>query len=152
MQWCQGSGGNWATGEAPDYLGGTLFLQSSLGLSHQPPPEVEPSQQTSTGPRRQGRQVMLGPAAHRPGSSRHNKTFTGCWTCRARKIKCDEAKPACLQCHSKALDCEGYEIRLHWLSPQLGPNEGEGGSSLFKLPRIRAQRSQVTHGGSASTC
>ncbi|RHZ60128.1 uncharacterized protein CDV56_108443 [Aspergillus thermomutatus] len=57
-------------------------------------------------------------------STRHNqrarkrtKTFTGCWTCRTRKIKCDEAKPSCRQCHEKGLVCDGYGARLQWLTP-----------------------------------
>ncbi|KAJ4256007.1 arginine metabolism regulation protein II [Fusarium torreyae] len=33
---------------------------------------------------------------------KHTKTFSGCWTCRARKVKCDEAKPRCGQCRRKA--------------------------------------------------
>ncbi|KAM0540898.1 hypothetical protein ACHAPJ_013464 [Fusarium lateritium] len=37
---------------------------------------------------------------------KHTKTFSGCWTCRARKVKCDEAKPHCGQCRRKATDLE----------------------------------------------
>ncbi|KAL4909132.1 hypothetical protein BDW74DRAFT_174344 [Aspergillus multicolor] len=51
---------------------------------------------------------------------KRTKTFTGCWTCRTRKIKCDEAKPSCRQCHEKGLDCEGYSARLQWLPPVRG--------------------------------
>ncbi|KAF4126443.1 hypothetical protein GMORB2_0179 [Geosmithia morbida] len=52
------------------------------------------------------------------------KTFTGCWTCRTRKIKCDEGKPACYQCTSKKFSCEGYGVRLLWISENhdLGSN------------------------------
>lgn len=48
---------------------------------------------------------------------KRSKTFTGCWTCRARKIKCDEAKPECHQCSDKGVHCEGYSARLQWLTP-----------------------------------
>ncbi|KAK2604129.1 hypothetical protein N8I77_007084 [Diaporthe amygdali] len=48
---------------------------------------------------------------------RMRKTFTGCWTCRARRLKCNEARPYCLQCLTKGLRCEGYSTRLQWLPP-----------------------------------
>ncbi|KAJ3493886.1 hypothetical protein NLG97_g4445 [Lecanicillium saksenae] len=34
---------------------------------------------------------------------------TGCLTCRARRVKCDEGKPACRRCLSRGLYCRGYE-------------------------------------------
>ncbi|KAE8381838.1 fungal-specific transcription factor domain-containing protein [Aspergillus bertholletiae] len=49
---------------------------------------------------------------------KHSKTFTGCWTCRTRRVKCDETRPICTQCTSKRLDCAGYGVRLHWLPPE----------------------------------
>jgi hypothetical protein len=42
------------------------------------------------------------------------RTRTGCWTCRARRKKCDEARPYCQACRSLGLACEGYGIRLKW--------------------------------------
>ncbi|KAH9892091.1 fungal-specific transcription factor domain-containing protein [Xylariomycetidae sp. FL2044] len=52
---------------------------------------------------------------------KRTKTFTGCWTCRARKVKCDEARPACRLCLDKNLVCQGYGARLQWLPPESGP-------------------------------
>ncbi|KXH62469.1 hypothetical protein CNYM01_04724 [Colletotrichum nymphaeae SA-01] len=49
---------------------------------------------------------------------RRTKTFTGCWTCRSRKVKCDEAKPHCSPCKVRGLDCQGYGVRLQWLHPE----------------------------------
>lgn len=37
-----------------------------------------------------------------------NRTKTGCHTCRARKKKCDETKPICLNCQRGTFDCGGY--------------------------------------------
>lgn len=37
---------------------------------------------------------------------------TGCFTCRLRRKKCDEAKPKCKACRNLGLDCE-YK-RPHW--------------------------------------
>ncbi|SCU83165.1 LANO_0B08504g1_1 [Lachancea nothofagi CBS 11611] len=48
---------------------------------------------------------------------RRAKTFTGCWTCRARKIKCDLGKPTCQRCEKSSFQCGGYDIKLQWSSP-----------------------------------
>lgn len=42
------------------------------------------------------------------------KTFTGCWTCRARKVKCDLKRPGCMRCDKSGLECGGYDIKLRW--------------------------------------
>lgn len=46
---------------------------------------------------------------------RHHKTYSGCWTCRARKVKCDEGRPTCRQCRRNGRECEGYNVRLRWV-------------------------------------
>lgn len=47
-------------------------------------------------------------------STSRTKTFTGCWTCRARKIKCDLRRPTCFRCEKANLQCAGYSIKLRW--------------------------------------
>lgn len=39
---------------------------------------------------------------------RRIRTRTGCITCRRRRVKCDEGKPACLRCRSANFECGGY--------------------------------------------
>src|ERR1700709_1127884 len=39
----------------------------------------------------------------------------GCWTCRVRRKKCDEAHPACLTCTSLHLPCDGYGPKPAWM-------------------------------------
>ncbi|KAL4773908.1 fungal-specific transcription factor domain-containing protein [Aspergillus nidulans var. acristatus] len=46
-------------------------------------------------------------------------SYTGCWTCRKRRIKCDETPVACRACQRAGLDCAGYDVRLIW---NAGPN------------------------------
>lgn len=48
---------------------------------------------------------------------RRVKTFTGCWTCRSRKVKCDLGKPTCQRCDKSGLECGGYDIKLRWSQP-----------------------------------
>ncbi|WAO91384.1 Hypothetical protein NCS54_00885100 [Fusarium falciforme] len=40
------------------------------------------------------------------------RSRSGCWTCRSRHQKCDETKPACLNCRIRGAECGGYGIRL----------------------------------------
>ncbi|RSL45364.1 hypothetical protein CEP54_014283 [Fusarium duplospermum] len=43
------------------------------------------------------------------------RTKTGCWTCRLRRKKCDENKPACSNCTSQSLECYGYDQKPAWM-------------------------------------
>ncbi|KAI2710362.1 transcriptional regulator family: Fungal Specific TF [Penicillium roqueforti] len=42
-----------------------------------------------------------------------SRARTGCWTCRARRIKCDETHPICRRCARNNAPC-GYGLRLVW--------------------------------------
>ncbi|KAI6085876.1 hypothetical protein F4821DRAFT_143986 [Hypoxylon rubiginosum] len=50
------------------------------------------------------------------------KVRTGCLTCKARKVKCDEAKPKCQRCINTGRRCEGYVTKptagLLWHRPR----------------------------------
>lgn len=47
----------------------------------------------------------------RTGSGRNGpRSRNGCWTCRTKKVKCDEARPRCLRCIRLRLFCD-YEPR-----------------------------------------
>ncbi|KAG0647708.1 transcription regulator [Hyphodiscus hymeniophilus] len=37
------------------------------------------------------------------------KARTGCLTCRARRVKCDESRPVCLKCTTFGRECGGYQ-------------------------------------------
>ncbi|KAI0012617.1 hypothetical protein F4779DRAFT_15707 [Xylariaceae sp. FL0662B] len=45
-----------------------------------------------------------------PNSTRRTKVKTGCLTCKVRKVKCDEGRPACHRCISTGRVCDGYGI------------------------------------------
>ncbi|KAM3073947.1 hypothetical protein ACMFMG_008563 [Clarireedia jacksonii] len=38
------------------------------------------------------------------------KVRTGCFTCKRRRVKCDEAKPECRRCLKLGVTCRGYEV------------------------------------------
>lgn len=52
-----------------------------------------------------------------PAGRKRRKTFTGCWTCRERHVKCDEQRPICKRCIAGNFACQGYGTRLTWLTP-----------------------------------
>lgn len=39
----------------------------------------------------------------------------GCWTCRARRKKCDEKSPICQTCAALELPCHGYGLKPKWM-------------------------------------
>jgi hypothetical protein len=43
------------------------------------------------------------------------RTFSGCLTCRHRKVRCDLNKPTCNNCARLQLRCPGYESQFYWL-------------------------------------
>ncbi|KAF2811625.1 uncharacterized protein BDZ99DRAFT_278122 [Mytilinidion resinicola] len=71
------------------------------------------------------------PVEQRRESSRNKarvkraKTYSGCWTCRSRKVKCGEEKPTCRRCNLASLVCQGYHVELVW-----SPADGEDGRNL----------------------
>ncbi|KAH6664803.1 hypothetical protein F5X68DRAFT_217663 [Plectosphaerella plurivora] len=48
------------------------------------------------------------PAPKKNGRKGSTKARTGCFTCKARRIKCDETKPSCLRCVKTGRTCDGY--------------------------------------------
>ncbi|KAJ5281423.1 hypothetical protein N7478_006795 [Penicillium angulare] len=46
--------------------------------------------------------------------SHRHRSHKGCWTCKRKRIQCDEMRPSCQQCSKRGITCEGYEIRLRW--------------------------------------
>ncbi|KAL2209581.1 hypothetical protein CC79DRAFT_1271400 [Sarocladium strictum] len=74
---------------------------------------------------------------------RRHKSFAGCWTCRARKVKCDERRPRCMQCDLKQLCCEGYEVRLRWMPPEAGSSGEQAFDEELETGSHRPQRSLV---------
>ncbi|KAJ4984666.1 C6 zinc finger protein [Stagonosporopsis vannaccii] len=53
------------------------------------------------------------PRPKKPGVEPKRRSRTGCWPCKARKVKCGEEKPSCLNCERQDEPCD-YSIRLNW--------------------------------------
>ncbi|KAF2753555.1 hypothetical protein EJ05DRAFT_505186 [Pseudovirgaria hyperparasitica] len=61
---------------------------------------------------------------------RHNKTRTGCTTCKRRRVKCDEQKPMCGSCRKLSLDCHFRDGTIGHGGPFSYPTPGSDESSL----------------------
>ncbi|KAJ5301955.1 hypothetical protein N7508_006818 [Penicillium antarcticum] len=61
----------------------------------------------------------------RPQKKPKTVTFTGCWTCRSRKVKCDERqKNGCGVCEKSGLECAGYGVNLCWVTGKIQKFQG----------------------------
>ncbi|KAL4736676.1 hypothetical protein BDV11DRAFT_211030 [Aspergillus similis] len=69
------------------------------------------------------------------------RSCTGCRSCRARRIKCDEAPGVCNNCTSTKRVCEGYDI--HRISAARGPQKAEAEA-------VRANSGCLLDGGFAT--
>ncbi|KAL3443425.1 hypothetical protein BJX65DRAFT_311926 [Aspergillus insuetus] len=75
------------------------------------------------------------------------KVRTGCRTCKQRHVKCDEAKPSCLNCTRTGRHCEGYPIVMEAQGKALQKQERldiREYSLPFKVPGSQADR-QLLH-------
>ncbi|EEH48564.2 uncharacterized protein PADG_04643 [Paracoccidioides brasiliensis Pb18] len=45
---------------------------------------------------------------------RQSKSRNGCMTCKTKRLKCDETKPTCQQCHKRNVSCGGYKKDFKW--------------------------------------
>ncbi|KAI7497612.1 hypothetical protein KC367_g5732 [Hortaea werneckii] len=54
-------------------------------------------------------------ARKRHGRLGHKKSRRGCITCKTRRVKCDEARPACNRCTSTGRNCDGYDAEQQLL-------------------------------------
>ncbi|KAH7057350.1 fungal-specific transcription factor domain-containing protein [Macrophomina phaseolina] len=59
-----------------------------------------------------------------------NRTFTGCWKCRSRKVKCDEAKPACNNCQRIGAECSGFAQKFIWVEADSHVQQSDGRRAL----------------------
>ncbi|KAL6401126.1 Fungal transcriptional regulatory protein, N-terminal [Ilyonectria robusta] len=74
-------------------------------------------------------------------SRQRGMRFTGCWTCKARKVRCDERPLACGNCEKRGISCGGYDIRLQWMSDPFAQPSTPAASSSQGRRRIMLDKS-----------
>ncbi|KAK5115382.1 hypothetical protein LTR85_009842 [Meristemomyces frigidus] len=97
----------------------SVFLRAS------PPPPSPPPQTTAQHVRRQSSDAKKKAARKSSGAvgaagdgcagkPKQSKSRNGCVTCKAKRLKCGEEKPACQQCKKRNVDCGGYKKDFKW--------------------------------------
>ncbi|RVX69107.1 hypothetical protein B0A52_06820 [Exophiala mesophila] len=89
----------------------SVFLKSSTPAPKSPAkrPAI-PKPKPSNAPKKSQAKVQPG-AVTKPKQS---KSRNGCATCKKKRLKCDEKKPACDQCRKRNVTCEGYNKDFKW--------------------------------------
>ncbi|KAL6923907.1 hypothetical protein FSHL1_001157 [Fusarium sambucinum] len=86
------------------------------------------------------------PRRRSPGNSKpvQRRTRSGCQTCRARKVKCDEAKPSCGNCITRGVECNN-SIQLKWESEFTARGMSFGREGVWAKEDRPRQRNPVAH-------
>ncbi|MCJ1387313.1 hypothetical protein MMC18_000154 [Xylographa bjoerkii] len=97
---------------------------------------VKPKQSKS----RNGRNIPLLFAYREPGIC--TDWGPGCVTCKAKRLKCDETKPTCQQCHKRGVDCGGYKKDFKWRSFEETSFMSKPAPLRIRKPSIPTEASQ----------
>lgn len=88
------------------------------------------------------------------GKEVKKRSRNGCWPCKARKVKCGEEKPSCLNCQRQGETCD-YSIRLNWDGRSKKKEDGRPGSQTISFdaspPMRRHDSDGSTQSGYATT-
>ncbi|KAL2007495.1 hypothetical protein VTN00DRAFT_8933 [Thermoascus crustaceus] len=92
------------------------------------------------------------PAKNAAGIARpkQSKSRNGCITCKTKRLKCDETKPTCQQCHRRNVPCGGYKKDFKWrpfeeasFTNKSAPKVKRVTSSVAPSPRSRNASTHV---------
>ncbi|KAL1304854.1 hypothetical protein AAFC00_003778 [Neodothiora populina] len=72
----------------------------------------------------------------------HRRSRTGCFTCRLRRKKCDEGKPACKACKHLGLTCE-YKRPMWWSNGDSRKKNKEDIKDLIKTTQLAKKNAQT---------
>ncbi|TVY81333.1 Beauvericin cluster-specific repressor BEA4 [Lachnellula suecica] len=86
----------------------TAFLASPV---LKPAPEPPPPKRKHAAPTKSATSTKKSTGIVKPKQS---KSRNGCITCKAKRLKCDETKPTCQQCHKRSVTCGGYKKDFKW--------------------------------------
>lgn len=78
------------------------------------------------------------------------RSRTGCATCRKRKRKCDETRPACRACTARGVECGGYNLELRWGNAVASRGHLAGATTPVRPPTNSSSSSSSIRASSAS--
>ncbi|OAT13380.1 C6 finger domain-containing protein [Blastomyces gilchristii SLH14081] len=105
------------TGQSPHAISSTGAVQPKGCIrtqGSQSPPVVSSRVAPASQP---GKQSAGKPPSHAAGGvnkPKQSKSRNGCVTCKTKRLKCDETKPTCQQCHKRNVTCGGYKKDFKW--------------------------------------
>lgn len=130
----------------------TVMQDDKRGLSSGKQPRLpaiapKDDQASSTSSSRSGNRIS---APVHPRNRLPPRSRTGCWTCRTRKVKCDEGKPVCGQCGRLGHSCD-YSPRLSFRDDtsrvvERMPDVFTAGSSVWDRQSSISARRRNTNG------
>ncbi|KAI1347526.1 fungal-specific transcription factor domain-containing protein [Xylaria sp. FL0043] len=77
------------------------------------------------------------------------RSSQGCWTCRLRRKKCDEAKPVCTTCGGLEIDCHYSDTKPEWMDG--GPREKQMADELKAMVKQKANERRERRWGQLPT-
>ncbi|CAO2648948.1 Nn.00g098970.m01.CDS01 [Neocucurbitaria sp. VM-36] len=80
-------------------------------------------------------------SAKQAAAKMHRRSRTGCFTCRLRRKKCDEGKPACRACKHLGLKCE-YKRPMWWSNNEQRRNQKEMIKNIIKRTKLNEKTAQ----------
>ncbi|KAL2121268.1 hypothetical protein VTJ04DRAFT_5295 [Mycothermus thermophilus] len=79
------------------------------------------------------------------------KSRSGCRTCKLRRLRCDETKPACRNCIQKELECPGYQQRLQWSTKHERPTTTQTSAPANFAQLVTAASESIVKGAQKQT-
>ncbi|TGO85630.1 hypothetical protein BPOR_0378g00070 [Botrytis porri] len=136
----------------------SAFLSSPvLKPAPEPPPPSKKRKQSTSKPSA----AQSSKKEHSINKPKQSKSRNGCITCKAKRLKCDETKPSCQQCHKRGVSCGGYKKDFKWRPfeeatftnkpPPLAAPKKRGSIALDKAPDNSTAASPVASDRTAST-
>ncbi|KAL2208462.1 hypothetical protein CC79DRAFT_1366674 [Sarocladium strictum] len=66
-------------------------------------------------------------SSHAAARKTITRSRAGCAVCKSKRLKCDEARPACSRCRRLGIQCPGYPKQLKWVKAENTPSVAETG-------------------------
>ncbi|KAF3285401.1 hypothetical protein TWF970_010458 [Orbilia oligospora] len=108
----------------------SIPFPSETESSQMPPARSKSHSQTGTLATSGAGQSVAGTAG--VTKPKQSKSRNGCVTCKAKRLKCDETKPTCLQCEKRGVPCGGYKKDFKWRAFEESDLTGKGSKSRPK--------------------
>ncbi|KAH3682240.1 hypothetical protein WICPIJ_006798 [Wickerhamomyces pijperi] len=83
-------------------------------------------------------------------NKKSQKSRNGCSTCKRKRLKCDETKPACQNCIKRGIECGGYSTNFKWKSFEEIMNKTPGESNMSSSSTSKSKDSNNSKSSGAS--